>query len=178
MPIESVRWGALGDRTYHDERGCLFALWPEPVDHDACFESAGFDRFADTDRAWDAEFAIIIQDLLATLAVHGSPVVTGEPLVQHPLIGRLFRKRAPRLPLPEQIALVAHDDQFAPCHVDFGSPVRAAIHVSDGHPILWVWLRRDVANGWPGSLSALARGHTTIETTLRWEVLVPESLLT
>lgn len=176
MAIEAMHWGDVGDRSYQGDRGRLVALWPDPVDHDACFARAGFDRFADTDAAWDTDFAIIIQDVLAALRNYGSQVVIGEPIFQRPLIDRLLRKRVPTLALHEQIALVARDDQWAPCHVDFGSPVRAVVCVSDGHPILWIWLHQDLANAWHDHLVTIARGRTLIETTLRWDVLLPESL--
>ena len=176
MAIEAIHWGDVGDRGYRGDRGRLFALWPAPVNHDVCFRNAGFDRFADTDDAWDADFAIVIQDLLAALRAHGSPVVTGEPIFRRRLIDRLLGKRVPTLALHEQLALVARDDQWLPCHVDFGEPVRAVVCVSDGHPILWIWLHQDLANAWQDHLHAIARGGTLIETTLRWEVLLPESL--
>ncbi|HEY6175909.1 MAG TPA: hypothetical protein VIX73_15755 [Kofleriaceae bacterium] len=176
MAIESIHWGDVGDRSYHGDLGRLMALWPDPVDHDACLERAGFERFADTDAPWDADFAIIIQDVLDALGTYGSPVVTAEPIVQRPLIDRLLRKPLPRLRLSEQIALVAHDDQFGACTVAFGSPIRAVVHVSDGHPILWMWLHHDVANAWQDHLNAVVRGRNLIKTTLRWDVLLPEWL--
>jgi len=71
---------------------------------------------------------------------------------------------------------VARDDQFTPCHVDFGAPMRASLHASDGHPILWIWLHEAVAGDWPDHLNTVARGRRVIETTLRWDVLRPGSL--
>ena len=175
--IDFIHWGDLGVRNRHGEPGRLLALWPAPLDHDACFEQAGFDSFADTDAAWDADFAILIEDMLAILGTYGSPVVTGEPIARRPFIGRLVRKRAAKFPLSEQLSLVAHDDQFAPCHMEFGTPVQAAVHVSDGHPILWLWLNQGVASGWPGHLNSVARGRKLIETALRWSFLLPASLV-
>jgi hypothetical protein len=40
--IERIHWGLVGARSHGDEPGALFAIWPEPVDHDACFEEAEF----------------------------------------------------------------------------------------------------------------------------------------
>lgn len=51
--IECIHWGSVGVRRCGDVAGSLLALWPEPVDFDACFEKAGFERFADSDDTWD-----------------------------------------------------------------------------------------------------------------------------
>ena len=174
MAIECIHWGDLGDRTHRGDHGLAFALWPQPVDHDECFQKAGFDCFADTDAAWDADFAILIQDVLAILATYGGPSVTGPSLVQRPF-GRPGAL-ATDLQLHERIALVARDDQFASCHADFGAPVRAALHASDGHPILWIWLHREVAQARDSKLRTIARGRHLVETTLRWDALLPDRL--
>jgi hypothetical protein len=177
VAIESIHWGSIGVRCCHGEPGSLFALWPGPVDHDLCFESAGFDRFADSDEAWDADFESILQGVLATLGSYGNPVVTGDrPVWKQSLVARLLRERAPELGLPEQLALVSRDDQFGPCRLDFGLPVRAAIYVSDGHPIVWIWLHQTVASAWQSDLRTFAGGRNAIETTLRWDHLLPTSL--
>jgi len=81
-----------------------------------------------------------------------------------------------KLGLSEQVALVAGTDQVAPCQVDFGAPMRASLHVSDGHPILWIWLHEAVAGDWPDHLNTVACGTRVIETTLQWEVVLPGSL--
>lgn len=175
--IERIHWGHVGIRYCSDEPGSLFAVWPEPVDRDVCFEKAGFDRFADSDQTWDADLESVLQGVLTTLGKYGEPVVNGDPPAwRQSLKDRVLGKRAPDLRLSEQVALVAHDDQFAPCRVDFGLPIRAAIFVSDGHPIVWIWLHHDVAPAWQDHLKALADARDVTATTLHWNHLLPASL--
>jgi hypothetical protein len=174
--IERIHWGRIGVRCFLDEPGDLFAVWPEPVDADGCFEEAGFNGFADSDESWDAEFETILQGVLATFQAHGSPIVTGDPPVLS-LLDRLdallFRKRVPELRLSQWLALVTSNDNFTPCRVDFGAPVRASVFVSDGHPIVWIWLHESVSSVWQDHLNTLAAGRNIIETTLRWDRLLP-----
>ena len=175
--IERIHWGRIGIHRFHSERGILFGLWPEPIDSDACFEKAGFERFADSDETWDIDFEGVLQSVLTTLASHGNPSVTGDrPVWRQSLVARLLRKQVPELRVAEHLALVSHDDQFAPCRVDFGTPVRAVAFVSDGHPIVWIWLDQTAATAWPEHLKAFACDRDILETILRWEHLLPASL--
>lgn len=175
--IRRVHWGTVGSRRWNEEPGCLFALWPEPVDHDTCFRAAGFEFFGDLDETWDADFEGVLRGLVVALASNGNVAVTGDPPVWHrSLLDRFLRRPVPELSLPEHLALVATDDQFAPCRVDFGSPTSAAVFVSDGHPIVWIWLSDAVASTWQNLLKAIVSGRNVVETTLNWALLLPSAL--
>src|SRR5690606_6200572 len=55
--------------------GCLLlALWPAPVNHDACFEAAGFTFFADNGVAWNKA----AEDLLRRVIEHLSDLGASE----------------------------------------------------------------------------------------------------
>lgn len=167
MPrIERLHWGHVGRREWRGARGELFALWPEPVDHDVCFRDAGFTAFADTDESWDVDFSALIERLLGRFARYGASTVRGEAPRQ------TGDASSPIL----RLVVAAENDGFPPCFVSFGSPLRAVVMTSAGHPILWVWLEERVASDWSEHLAALGRDHEVVETALRWEVLLPRNL--
>src|SRR5262245_34955798 len=58
---------AESHRAWAPEGGETLVLWPERVDHDACFEAAGFTDFVDTDEAWDDAFAAEIHAVVDAL---------------------------------------------------------------------------------------------------------------
>jgi hypothetical protein len=179
--IERLHWDNLGLRVRRggagDEPGTLFALWPEPVDHDACLAAAGFARFADSDDAWDADLEGVLAAVIAALGAYGAVTVSGEPPPRRrSRRGRPDSRPAAELSPARRLALVAGDDQLAPCLVELGAPVRAFAFVSDGHPIVWIWLHAAVARDWPGHLAAFASGREVCETRLAWAHLVPAAL--
>jgi hypothetical protein len=173
--ITRIHWGSVGCCRWHDQIGRLFAVWPEPVDHDACFQAAGFGRFDDTGASWDSEFRRILDGALGTLASYGAPDLGGpEAAGSASLLDRLLRRTRPAPSLRERVEIAATDDNL-PCWLEHGAPPRALLLVSDGHPILWIWLATEVADDWPRHLAALAAPTETVETTLTWEHLVPDT---
>ena len=143
-----------------DDRWEQFALWPEPVDHDECFATAGFTAFADSDATWDAEFETLLSSLIESLGSHGSP--------------HLVRGETPEGATPSVVTSLlcaATDDQFQPCIVSFGSPAQAQLKASDGHPVLWLRLMPGLA--FQPLLQAVAAGRPTKRTVLDWSALSP-----
>lgn len=124
MKIARVHWAEITEArpSWSSASGRLYAIWPSPIDHDACFAAAGFSDFGDSDEAWDAEFAEFVEKTLAVL---------GE-------IGKA--RGGPRASLRDALIAAARDDNFPPCVVSFGEPVVASVRTSDGHPILWIWI--------------------------------------
>lgn len=172
--IERIHWGRVGQRGYRDACGSLFALWPEPIDADRCFDLAGFDGFEDSDEIWNADFESLLETVLVTLRQYGRGVTAGErPVVDRSLLDRLARRCPSTLELSAHLALVAMDDSFAPCRVDFGDPVCAVLVAGDGHPIVWIWLHEEVAGAWREHVARIASGRPLVETNLDWEVLLP-----
>jgi hypothetical protein len=138
---------------WRGQRGTLFATWPAPLDHDACFAEAGFRHFCDTDDAWDAEFDELLERVLTALGKCGATTAKNPS---------------------EKLARAAHDDRFEPCRIELGAPARALLCTSDGHPIVWVWLRDDSLDAWNDALGAADR--PTEETSLKWDRLLPVRL--
>lgn len=149
--IRRLHWSSVPDhlvREWSFAGGSSFAVWPAPVDHDACFENAGFRDFADTDEAWDKEFAGLLDKLLVVLNQAGRPIIRqsqqaekAETLVGR--VARIARRKAKATPsLSECVLLPARDDQFTACILDFGDPAEVRLRTSGGHPILWLCLTR------------------------------------
>lgn len=146
-----------------------FALWPEPVDHDLCFEKAGFTQFADSDESWDADFESLAERLLHALRNNGTMrLVSGERAVSRT---GLFRR--PEVgSLLQTLIFAAQDDQFPICILEFGQPASARISVGHGHPIFWVELLDTTV--FPAVLNDAANKLPVAESMLQWEMLLPE----
>ncbi|MBN9304867.1 MAG: hypothetical protein BGO82_10845 [Devosia sp. 67-54] len=153
--------------------GRLLAIWPAPVNHDACFAAAGFTLFGDTDAAWDEAADGLLQRVIDALAQFGAATLLSKPLTARTSwYRRLFA--APRaLPLVEQARLPMHWDSLPPFHARFGDD-GAALRTGDGHVLLWVQLPPSApdAAAFVRSVSAL---WPLAETTLRWQALLPGS---
>ena len=156
----------------------MIAIWPEPVDHDECFTRAGFRGFADSDETWNSQFQVLLDRVVQWLSSYGSPVVSGGEVAPPGPVHRLLGKKAPVLRPSERLALVAHDDQFGPCSVRFGAPARAVACTTDGHPIVWVWLRDTDGERESAQLDALSKDKPLVETRLDWDPLGPPTLFT
>ena len=144
-----------------------WALWPDPVDHDLCFAEAGFKGFADSDEQWDADFSMLIDDLMTCLSRVGDPVLlSGIQPVQK--IGWLRKKTAS---LQESIEYAATTDGLPPCCVGFGQPPGAQLIASDGHPLFWLYLRPPLI--FQEVLESVAGDRKVMETDLDWSILTP-----
>jgi len=175
--IETIHWDELPATLaarWMAAAGRLFALWPAPLDHDACLRDAGFDEFADTDDRWHRELAEIVGSLLASLGSRGAAQKrSGEYPIKTPgqLGGPRPQEHDPRANrLEEAVLAAALDDNFEPCVLEFGSPPVGALRTSDGHAIFWVWLA-GAAPGFDQLLRAAARGRPVCRTTLDWAKL-------
>src|SRR5690349_18382755 len=73
--IARVHWGFVERRRWRDQDGELFAIWPDPIDHDACFEAADFEGFADTGDGWDEDYQQLVERVVGTLARFGAPAL-------------------------------------------------------------------------------------------------------
>ena len=149
-----------------------FALWPAPVNRDACFEQAGFTDFADADTAWEAKSEELLNRVLARLAQYGRHTLESAPLQHRQGLLGILRNRQD-LPLREQVLWPMLDDSLPECVVKFGAD--AELRTGHGHMIYWITLPTDgetdaegfvqsVADDWPFfhtvlDLSALLGGH-------------------
>lgn len=154
----------------------VYAIWPSPVDHDECFKKAGFMSFADTDEKWEAEFKEIIQELVCVLETCGKLIVrsdikaiTNSGFKERILI---WLGRMKPIGLLEKLFIVARDDQFGDCVVDFGSKEIATLRIGSGHPILWLSLDSNKKNLLPKCLSAISKERPVEKMVLNWKHLV------
>jgi hypothetical protein len=167
MPsFSSIQWARLEAAPLPELPAPYFCLWPEPVDHDRCFEAAGVRAFADSDVPWDADFQRLTYDLIACLSELGAPRLLRGEL---PVRSRWLTRQQGNL--SDALLLATSDDGSLPCVVGFGDPARAALAASDGHPIYWF--------GGAVSLDALlhtvARGRECRQTGLDWSALWPSA---
>ena len=163
MGIERLNWGWVGPARppWAPASGRLWALWPSPVDHDACFEAAGFHDMADTDATWEDDFCGVLGRLLTAFDAFGASWLTEGA---YPRRGRRVFM-SPR----DVLLAAATDDAFPPCIVSFGEPARASVRTSDGHPLFWLWL--DGGASIEAFLPRVAAGLPTREAVLGWEQL-------
>src|SRR5262245_45668258 len=172
VPVDLTSWWA-------DHAGARIAIWPAPVDGDACFEAAGFTEFADTDERWDRDLRGITERLVGAMSELGSPRIrSADEPVWHPRnlaerMAALFRGLEHRPTLLDTIACSITNDNFAPCVVDFGEQPVATLCTSDGHSIWWVWLSASAAAQVPELLTRIAAGLPVVEQHVKVAVLVP-----
>jgi hypothetical protein len=156
----------------------LFALWPAPVNHDVCFEEAGFTDFGDRDEVWDIKADGLLTRLLAELQRLGSPRLTSEPLFHDPSPWylRLFGKTGNTKPLElrEEIELRLYEDNVPDCVVFFGDS-GVSLNTSFGHQIFWIGLPEILSAGFVQCLGRVAGSHPLIQTDLKWDRLAPIS---
>ncbi|HEX7899354.1 MAG TPA: hypothetical protein VF950_16430 [Planctomycetota bacterium] len=149
--------------------GNLYAIWPSPVDHDQCFQNAGFFDYADSDDSWDGDFAGLTIRLVANLELLGSPSLKRSSRWYW---RSLIWKRTPREILLHELILAAHDDRTE-CLVEFGSRPQAIVHVDGGHPIWWLYAGAKNED-WVVELARLmANGLPVQRTDLQWDRFRP-----
>ena len=130
--------------------GRVLAIWPAPIDQDACFAAAGFRDFADSNPRWDVEFTDLLRSLVHFLERTGRARATP----------KLF----------DALVAAARDDQFPPCVVQFGDPVQAIIRTSNGHPLFWVWTS-GIGPERAQLLASVAGDRPVVNTRLDWNAL-------
>jgi hypothetical protein len=163
MGISRLNWDEVKEArpAWSPQSGRLYAIWPSPVDHDQCFEAAGFSDFGDSDDTWDRDFADLVARLLDALAGMGKTVLReGEYPVDR---GRT------RVSCRDALIAAARDDNFPPCVVGFGDPPNASVRTGEGHAILWTWVAHDADVD--RFLGELAGDREIVKKTMKWEKL-------
>jgi hypothetical protein len=149
----------------------LLAIWPAPVNHDVCFEQAGFTLFADNDAAWDQAAEKLLNSVLDNLGQYGEPQLISKPLRDdRPWYLRPFRA-ARELPLLQQALLPMRLDFLPQFHARFGES-GAALRTGSRHFLLWVALP-DAERQAAALVKKVAEPWPIFETTLRWPILLP-----
>jgi hypothetical protein len=163
MRISRVNWGEVnyGRQYWSLMSGRLYAIWPSPVDHDLCFDAAGFTDFGDSDDLWHRDFNDLVASVLDSLAHLGTAIL-------HEGAYPMDRGRT-RFSFQDALIAAATDDSFPPCVVGFGDPLRASVRTSDGHAILWIWTSESASMD--AVVTRLAVDLETNQMTLKWENL-------
>jgi hypothetical protein len=185
--IRQFHWGSVSSPLPDPRLGRfpqVLAIWPAPLDADACFTDAGFHDFADSDEAWDQDWRGFVARVLGQLEQFGDLHVKAEAQIYdvdarsftRKLLDRLFSRPAPAqkdpLTIVEQIVAVTNDSRLGEVFVDFGTPAKACLLASRGHRILWLgWILPSSAA--EAFIEGLAEGMPVIQTTLNWQVLLP-----
>jgi hypothetical protein len=168
----TIHWDVVTIAKAHERTGnerVLLAVWPAPVNPDACFEAAGFTVFGDGDAGWERNTAMTVDRLLSALTAHGVPRLISVPRKRSwPLYLRLFISEG-ELPLPEQVKAPMFSDSVPPCEVQFGSD-GVSLRTGAGHALWWVEL--PVAVDAAAFVSQVAGGLPVERTTLAWEHLL------
>ncbi len=149
--VERIHWGVVGG----DEGTVITAIWPGPVDHDACFQAAGFSSFRDSDDQWDQEFEEIARELVSALMEHGS----SEPGSSTDVDSRV-----------DSLVEASRFDYVPEVSLRFGEELE--LRVGAGHPIFWL---RDQGSEihYESLIRRVARGRRVDETRLDWRELGP-----
>jgi hypothetical protein len=152
----------------------LFALWPAPVNADACFTAAGFTDFGDADADWEREADRVLDRLLEQLATFGTPELRSVPITpRERVISRLFRPVEP-LPLRAQVELPMQWDSLPACVLAFGDR-GVTLRTGHGHHLFWITLPDagdpDAADA-PTVIVQAAGSSPLLRTALDWQYLL------
>lgn len=154
--------------------GRFLVLWPSPVDHDTCFERAGFSGFADTNERWHADFSGLVGALCRFMAPAGRGRLAKGAYPRELGISSTVRRLLGLATTPtnaeDALVAAALDDRFDPCVVHFGTPAQAAIRASGGHPLLWTWTSRDTFET-QDLLATLAGSFPLVNRSLDWRAV-------
>lgn len=154
--------------------GCrLLAIWPAPVDYDACFKEAGFTLFGDNDEEWDKAAVRLLCRVMENLSHFGVADLASEPLRSNPPWYLRLLRTGRQLPLQEQALLPMQWDSLPQFHARFGNR-GAALRTGSGHFLLWIELP-EVETAPVEFVKTVAEPWTIVETKLRWNTLLPSA---
>lgn len=173
-PTFQVHWSLVpaGEATSLVSPGYrLLAIWPAPVNHDACFAAAGFTLFGDNDENWDRAAERLLWRIIETLSRVGTVKLMSEPLKRNPPWHLRLLQAGRELPLLQQALLPMEWDSLPPFHARFGDG-GVALRTGGGHFLLWISLP-DIETEISEFIKRIAGPETVVETRLRWGALLP-----
>ncbi len=176
--IKAIFWHQLNQQNdWPNKEIDIYAIWPGPIDDDVCFRNAGFNYFAGTSDEWDKEFAVL-GSLLFNQLFRLGPVHLAHP--QKPYKNRFekrfvqdFYKGLNSFPELEMLLVSASDDRYGPVQIDFGSPAKATVISSDGHPIFWLKINKNDSPPFAEWIYSMAQYAPLENKSLNWSFLFP-----
>lgn len=175
LPFQ-IHWSLVpsGDAGDLATPGCrLLAIWPAPVNHDACFAAAGFTLFGDNDAAWHRAAEDLLGRVICQLSLVAAPrLVSASHKEDPPWYLRPFRTGRD-LPLLQQALWPMLEDSLPWFQAQFGED-GTTLRTGGGHFLLWVAL----SDAGPAPAQFIARAAAPwpiVETRLRWRNLVPDA---
>lgn len=174
MQLFTVHWSPVtSDSTqrYVAEGLQMFALWPSPVNDDACFRKAGFTDFGDGNERWDAHADGLLTRLLAELCSYGTPHIVSEPAVRHQPWYRHPFAKPEVFDLRQQIELATQWDNLPDCIVAFGES-SVSLRAGSGHHIFWIVMPEGESASFVSIIDRVAGSHPVVRTDLRWDYLL------
>ena len=169
----SINWGTVAENGEFPAGWQTFALWPAPVNEDACFAAAGFTHFQYEDENWseahwDAQAEILQRRLLAALSTLGSPALLSEPLREKSSILRFWQPGKP-LPLIAQLRWPILHDSLPEVVLRFGNAVE--LRAGSGHELYWIALSPDSPLSFETLLTKIAHVWPVKQVQLDWSKL-------
>jgi hypothetical protein len=181
--IEAICWDEIPAEHFQASpagSGLVAALWPSPVDADACFAQDGFAHFADCDEQWDREWRRVVQQVVDALTRFGAPhLPNGKDMFRYRMRGwwdQLLPWNPPleavKLPLVDRVILSAEDDRLPHAIVHFGEPPAATLRACNGHPLLWISGTPALAIPTEDLAREVSNGRPIVRHPLRWNRLL------
>jgi hypothetical protein len=154
----------------------LLAVWPAPVNADACFEAAGFTDFADGGDEWDDEAEAFVERLVRELSAFGPPSLRAAPMrPERTWRERVLRRSAATPSLEAQIVAPMRWDSLPDAVVEFGASV--SLRAGSGHFLVRITLPPGEVEAFADvALARAAAGHPLLRRDLAWEHLLPGDL--
>jgi hypothetical protein len=179
--INTVYWCDLPAELTDVEGERRFAIWPSPVEHDCCFEKAGFTEFSDSDDQWDTEWKGVLFRLLRFMAQFGAHTLLNANDVESPVRnwwGRLLSFQSPKIVLAplERLLLSTVDDQFADAVITFGDPPLIVVRTGAGHPVVWLTIAPPTSLSVSSLVRQIAEDRPVARLELDWKYLIGPNL--
>jgi len=152
--------------------GCrLLAIWPAPVNHDVCFEAAGFTLFGDNDEQWGYAAETLLQQVIEQLSRFGAVQQVNAPIKDEAAWYLRAFRTGREAPLLKQALWPMLEDSLPPFHARFGAE-GASLRTGAGHFLLWITL--PACGVAPCEfVQSVAAPWDIHETRLRWRNLLP-----
>jgi hypothetical protein len=173
QPTFSVCWGEVEEDGTFPVGWQVIALWPAPVNDDACFHAAGFHEMQSeaegySESYWDAQADRLHSLIVQTLSKLDESSLLSFPLtVQRPWFR--FWQEPIWLPLEAQLEGPILNDNLPDCMVRFGTS--AGIRTGSGHRLYWLGFAPQGRFQLPDLLSLISAEWKVRHIRLDWSAL-------